>query len=1285
MAFNPFEPTEKEKQFNPFEPEINDDDNIFEAAYHGLAGATGNVIKTAGHLLNYAGKPSYVSDEEWARRQGGGTVFGINKAIEDFGREMEEEHQRNYSEPLGANSIASGIGSVAPYAVALGLTARSGRAVDPAGLAEAAGIQLGQRVAPHLGQTAARVTEAVVPGLALGQRQALPEALLEMENAQEDYVENAKAQGQYKPGVTEAEAERVGRSVLSGNLGFITGTDAAQNALINSVTLGQGSRARRALQAIGIGGGINAAQEIGQQIIPKEAKGEDWSFTDPDIVLSGIVGGITGGLPSAVAAAIDSRSRTADNFGENAVNDALNAVIAGAANGKEAFINAIAGQESGGDYNAVNGRTGAAGKYQIMPENWPAWAEEAGLGRDAEMTPENQEIVARFKLGQYYDKYGARNAAIAWYGGEGAINYSEEAKNRKQGNGDEPSINEYADSVMRRMGAGVGRRDLRSMYADDTDQAIADMNNTPAIRLPEQRQDIDFSGRGEAEDNAALNSYNETDERRTMGRNEAADYAELTGEETDNAQQWNTPRQRTLRMPRRTSGVTYNPATAMETPYLDQLNRQTVNRRADELAAENQRVMQETAGRRERFTGQGTPAFRALMQRTQAARNQRQQSLNNALRSNNLANLTARAMNGDHGARQTFDKLRPEVRSVLLNRHIARLNAQKMAEQADEERHALKLAQEQQEAKDRAQREADKRELLQGAEEYLRGSYDSPAEGARAELRDAKAGINSLLQPIIDQLRDGMGNGVTLAPAQGREDGRMVRLSNNAPWYQEWHKEHKRKPTQKELEDIARDVYTGRNSYGLPGWEVNQENEAEFAQNRATLQEMDDFVNAYEQLEKKFAAEPNGGRRSGTSEESNAGEVAARGPAETEQADNENAEAESEVSKKAAAELADGYKTESGRPLSEADADEFIVKPDGSIDFGEITQEIANATNGELEAAPVRLQVGTKDFGYKHLLKHLKQIESKGFDNPFDFISYVLNNFNQVYSQQTTKRPHRFVLYCKGDNSKGFMPMDLEFENNGNYYTIVSAMPHNEKIKGTLIYDGSTRPSTATTNGLLSTDTNNEGGDGAAIVLAKSNVPNIREGLTGRPRPSADQQASQSDAELRLSGTNIIPQNEAENKTAPNTADNAQGGAQQAESSRQEQTPARTRKSAKKPKAEARFIAKGEKLIPQTAELRGNEITVISKPAKNAANNERLIGVELPEGEYTVTVDEWKEAGKFGNPNYRWHNLVREKYMDAFPNTVTASDGFRFMENPIHDRIIDNQITAIKQAVKAYD
>lgn len=120
----------------------------------------------------------------------------------------------------------------------------------------------------------------------------------------------------------------------------------------------------------------------------------------------------------------------------------------------ETLVNAIGGQESGGDYNAVNGRTGASGKYQIMPENWPSWSQEAGLPAGATMTAENQEQVARFKLRQYYDKYGARGAAIAWYAGEGALSYSADALNRKQGNGDEPSINEYADSVLSRAGAG---------------------------------------------------------------------------------------------------------------------------------------------------------------------------------------------------------------------------------------------------------------------------------------------------------------------------------------------------------------------------------------------------------------------------------------------------------------------------------------------------------------------------------------------------------------------------------------------------------------------------------------------------------------------------------------------------------------------------------------------------------------------------------------------------------------------------------------------------------------
>lgn len=143
----------------------------------------------------------------------------------------------------------------------------------------------------------------------------------------------------------------------------------------------------------------------------------------------------------------------------------------------ESFVNAISNQESGGDYTARNARTGAYGRFQIMPENWPSWSAEAGLPPGSPMTPENQDLVARFKLRQYYNKYGARGAAIAWYAGEGALSYSDAALNRRQGRGDEPSINEYADSILGRMPArGV------SPVAYHGGLQVADMFNAMSYR-----------------------------------------------------------------------------------------------------------------------------------------------------------------------------------------------------------------------------------------------------------------------------------------------------------------------------------------------------------------------------------------------------------------------------------------------------------------------------------------------------------------------------------------------------------------------------------------------------------------------------------------------------------------------------------------------------------------------------------------------------------------------------------------------------------------------------------
>ena len=132
----------------------------------------------------------------------------------------------------------------------------------------------------------------------------------------------------------------------------------------------------------------------------------------------------------------------------------------------DSFVTAMTGQESGGNDNAVNARTGAYGRLQIMPGNWPAWSKEA-LGYVGDMKdPTTYMKVARYKLRQYYDAYGPEGAAVAWYAGpangerwaNGAADavgsgghYSWDAK---QGAGDEPSVREYVQSVMSQAGRG---------------------------------------------------------------------------------------------------------------------------------------------------------------------------------------------------------------------------------------------------------------------------------------------------------------------------------------------------------------------------------------------------------------------------------------------------------------------------------------------------------------------------------------------------------------------------------------------------------------------------------------------------------------------------------------------------------------------------------------------------------------------------------------------------------------------------------------------------------------
>ena len=87
------------------------------------------------------------------------------------------------------------------------------------------------------------------------------------------------------------------------------------------------------------------------------------------------------------------------------------------------FLYALGQVESGGNYNARNAYSGAYGKYQIMPANWPGWAKLYVGSSTAPQTPVNQEKVARGKVTALYvwlDTWP--NVAHWWLTGSGERN-----------------------------------------------------------------------------------------------------------------------------------------------------------------------------------------------------------------------------------------------------------------------------------------------------------------------------------------------------------------------------------------------------------------------------------------------------------------------------------------------------------------------------------------------------------------------------------------------------------------------------------------------------------------------------------------------------------------------------------------------------------------------------------------------------------------------------------------------------------------------------------------------
>jgi hypothetical protein len=83
--------------------------------------------------------------------------------------------------------------------------------------------------------------------------------------------------------------------------------------------------------------------------------------------------------------------------------------------GLERFMSAIARVESGGNHRAVNKTSGAYGRYQIMPENWRAWARRYLGNANAKPTLANQEKVARAKMKSLFHWLGSWRRVSYWW------------------------------------------------------------------------------------------------------------------------------------------------------------------------------------------------------------------------------------------------------------------------------------------------------------------------------------------------------------------------------------------------------------------------------------------------------------------------------------------------------------------------------------------------------------------------------------------------------------------------------------------------------------------------------------------------------------------------------------------------------------------------------------------------------------------------------------------------------------------------------------------------------
>lgn len=135
--------------------------------------------------------------------------------------------------------------------------------------------------------------------------------------------------------------------------------------------------------------------------------------------------------------------------------------------------------------------------------------------------------------------------------------------------------------------------------------------------------------------------------------------------------------------------------------------------------------------------------------------------------------------------------------------------------------------------------------------EFILGQYEDPMEGIKEYRAERQRELDEMLEPVLATMREGMGQGVAML--KDEETGHYYRMSNNDPWYSKYYAENKKAPSQSEMKQIAEDILTGNNYYGVPGYEFRDEESMKYAEvNRAQIESIRSELATLDAIEEKI-------------------------------------------------------------------------------------------------------------------------------------------------------------------------------------------------------------------------------------------------------------------------------------------------------------------------------------------------------------------------------------------------------------------------------------------------